>query len=123
MNHHVFSVYDQAAQAYLPPFFLPEVAMAKRIFMQCINSDSHQFAMAPEDYTLFCLGNWSDETSIFTPMPNGPETLGNGVEYVRQDDLTQATEGLTNGKTESTAPPVSDAASIQPSSSSEDSSE
>ena len=57
MKHNIFSVYDEKAQAFLPPFFLPEVGMATRIFGDCVNSDEHQFGKHPTDYTLFHLGS------------------------------------------------------------------
>ena len=103
MIHKQFSIYDSGAQAYLPPFILPRDEMAQRTFGDACNSESHQFGAHPEDYTLFRLGTWDDESAIFTPEPNGPQTLGNGVEYVR----TQT--GQTNG-----TQPLSDETPVQP---------
>lgn len=82
MIHNVFSIYDAAAQAYLPPFILPQVGMAKRIFREAINSDSHQFAKSPADYTLFHLGDFDDSSGKHVLRAH--ESLGNGVEYVDQ---------------------------------------
>lgn len=92
MIHKQFSIYDSGAQAYLPPFILPRDEMAQRTFGDCCNSKEHQFGAHPEDYTLFRLGTWDDETAIFTPEPNGPQTLGNGVEYV-QHQIGAASNG------------------------------
>ena len=92
MIHKQFSIFDSAAQAYLPPFILPRDEMAQRTFGDCVNSADHQFGAHPEHYTLFRLGVWDDETGIFTPEPNGPQTLGNGVTYVRTPS-----EEKTNG--------------------------
>lgn len=97
MVHNMFTVYDQKAQAYLPPWIMPQVAMAKRVFGDCVNSADHQFATHPADYTLFTLGTFDDETARFTPCPNGPETLGSGLEFIVPADL-KATEGRENGE-------------------------
>ena len=83
---NVFAVYDQKADAYLPPWVMPKVVMAKRVFGDCINSESHQFYHHPEDYTLFHLGHWSEETGTFTPLAVGNVSLGVGIEYVIQEE-------------------------------------
>ena len=121
MIHTVFSIYDTKAKAYLPPFILPRKEMAQRTFADCVNAPDHQFHLHPEDYTLFDLGSFDDETARYLPNGNGPQSLGNGVQYLRQDDLT-ATEGPANGKDES-IPPLSNEPPIQSSSSSSDTEE
>lgn len=103
MIHSMFSVYDQKADAYLPPWIMPRVSMAQRVFGDCVNSSDHQFSHHPEDYTLFHLGDWDDETGEFRSLPSGKRSLGLALEYVkvqtdaRQMDLIEATEGSTNG--------------------------
>ena len=114
MIHNVFSVRDQAADAYLPPFVLPRIEMAKRVFAQAVNSESHQFGQAPADYTLFCLGTFDDETGKFLIQP-AQESLGNGLIY--KESQTHAEKA--NGQT----PAVSNDASIQPGTESGDSAE
>ncbi len=81
MVHNIFSIYDEKAKAYLPPFFLPEVGMAKRTFSDCVNNKEHQFGRHPGDYTLFRLGAWSDSTAQFT-LEDQNSSLGNGLEYI-----------------------------------------
>ncbi len=83
MMHRMFTIYDEKAKAYLPPFFLPESGMAIRAFADCINSDAHQFGKHPSDYTLFTLGGW-DDTSAELNLLNRSLSLGNGVEFIEQ---------------------------------------
>lgn len=97
MIYNVFSVYDEKAQAFLPPFILPKVAQAKRIFSDCINSDDHQFGNHPDDYTLFRLGTFNDEDGQFL-LERAKQSLGNGVEFIEIMDEPTATEGHSNGK-------------------------
>lgn len=79
MKYHMFSVYDEKARAYLPPFILPEIGMATRTFGDCINSEDHQFGKHPSDYTLFKIADFDDETGEPTPDKS---SIGNGVEFI-----------------------------------------
>lgn len=88
----VFTVYDQKADAYLPPWIMPRTEMARRVFSDCVNSTDHQFAAHPEDYTLFCLGDWNDETAEFRPYPQGPRSLGVAIEYKRSENVLNLTD-------------------------------
>lgn len=81
MHHKVFTIYDQAAKAHLPPFFLPEKSMAERTFADCVNDKSHQFGKHPEDYTLLCIGQFDDVKGELIPDPV-PEVIGTGVRYL-----------------------------------------
>ena len=62
MEHNIFTVFDQKAKAYLPPFFLPRPEMALRVFTDCVNDPTHQFGKHPADYTLLQLGDYDDDT-------------------------------------------------------------
>lgn len=75
----IFVIHDVAANAYLTPFFLPEIALAKRTFGDCVNDPNHAFGQHPSDYTLFQIGEFnhsSCEATIF----NAPEKINNGIE-------------------------------------------
>jgi len=85
MIHSIFSIHDAKAHAFLPPFILPRVEMAKRVFGDCVNSKDHQFSQHPEDYTLFHMGNFDDETGEIHPKST-PTSLGLGVQYVQEVD-------------------------------------
>lgn len=110
MIYEVFSVYDTKAQAYLPPFILPRVEQAQRIFADCINSDDHQFGKHPDDYTLFQLGQFDDDSGKFLTQRNGKVSLGNGIEYIAPE-FTPQLEQKGNGKVSDGAPVLSGAES------------
>lgn len=78
MRMYVFGVYDDKAKAFLPPFFLPEKAMALRTFGDCVNDSSHQWGRHPADYTLFVFGEFDQSTGKFSIEP-AFELLANGV--------------------------------------------
>lgn len=81
MKHKVFSIFDVKAQAYLPPFYMPETAMAIRVFSDCVNSGDHQFGKHPGDYTLFEMGVWDDSICVIT-CGAGASKVVNGLEVV-----------------------------------------
>ncbi len=82
MNFKVYSVYDSKAKAFLPPFYLPMEGMAVRTFSDCINSDSHQFGAHPEDYGLFTLGEFDDQSGIMDTII--PEIVRTGLSLVQE---------------------------------------
>lgn len=84
--NQIYTVYDEKAEAFLPPFFVPNRGIAIRAFSDCVNSKDHQFGKHPADYTLFYLGDWDDNTAEFDLTAR--KSLGNGVEY-RQAELKQ----------------------------------
>lgn len=79
MKHKLFTVYDSAAKAYLPPFCLPEEGMALRTFKDCVNEPTHAFSKNPADYTLFNLGAYDDNTAEITTNKRTIK-LANGLE-------------------------------------------
>ena len=76
----LYTVYDEKAEAFLPPFFVPAHGLALRAFKDCVNSKDHQFGKHPSDYTLFYLGDWDDVTCEFDIGTR--RSLGNGVEFM-----------------------------------------
>jgi hypothetical protein len=82
MKYGMFSIYDEKAQAFLPPFILPETGMAIRTFGDCINSQEHQFGKHPADYTLYQIAEFDDDTGIPTP---DKKTIHNGLELKKSD--------------------------------------
>ncbi len=74
-----FAIHDTAANAYLPPFWLPAKDIALRTFKDCVNDpeNQHAFARNPKDYTLFVIGEFQDRTGELTPCT--PEAVANGL--------------------------------------------
>ena len=108
MIHKMFSVFDSGAAAYLPPFILPRDEMAVRTFADCCKAPDHQFGKFPQDYTLFRLGTFDDETAEFVREPNGPHPLGNGVIFA--GDSEEQYHGTQPHESEQ---PLADEPSIQ----------
>lgn len=79
----MFTIYDQKAEAYLPPFFMPTAGMATRTFADCVNQEDHRFNAHPSDYTLFEIGTFDDSTGTIEPE-TVPKSYGTGVEFIEQ---------------------------------------
>ena len=74
MIKKVFTVYDAKAQAFLTPFFETASGIANRIFMEACQNPEHHFWKYAEDFTLFELGEFDDNTGQFTNLP-APEMI------------------------------------------------
>ncbi len=86
MNVLLFTVYDEKAQVFTTPFFVATVGIATRAFSDAINSPDHQFGKHPQDYTLFKLGTFDDNTAELKSETK--QSIGNGVEFVNPEPLT-----------------------------------
>lgn len=83
MRHVLMSVYDSKAAAFLPPFTLPTIGMAKRTFADCAQDLGHAFARHPGDYTLFELG-WFDDSTGQLVLHTPPISHGQAGAYLGQ---------------------------------------
>lgn len=83
MKLNVYVVHDAKAEAYMSPFFLGTDAVAIRGFSDAISNPETPFGKHPSDYTLFCIGEYSEIKGEITPCPARP--IGNGVEFQYQE--------------------------------------
>jgi len=82
MIYKVFTVYDSAVEAYLQPFCAQTKGHAIRMFTDSVNDPNHQFNKYPDDYVLFELGSYSDETANFE-LYAAPVSVGVAIEFKR----------------------------------------
>lgn len=85
MKTKIFTVFDDKAKGYLQPFFLPEMGMAVRAFGDCVNDPEHNFGRHPEDYVLFCAGEFDDRTGRFD-IESKLVVVCRGIELVKGVD-------------------------------------
>lgn len=83
MIHRIFTVYDNAVEAYLRPFFAMTSGEAERIFRDTINDSASPFSRHPADYSLFEIGTYDDVSA--TIVPDSPRSLGNALTFVNKD--------------------------------------
>lgn len=82
MNYFICTTLDLKADAYMQPFFISTIAVAKRAFADCVNNKEHEFGKHPEDYHLVQIGVYHSADGTITPE-EVPYTLATGMDLVR----------------------------------------
>lgn len=67
-----YTVYDSKANAYLPPFYAVNHAVATRTFTTACSEPGHAFYLNAEDFTLFHVGSWDPEGGLLVPDVGTP---------------------------------------------------
>jgi len=62
MKLHVYTIYDVASGIYMRPFFQQTDGQATRSFSDIALDADHEIGKHPEDYTLFRIGQYNDNT-------------------------------------------------------------
>lgn len=81
----VFSIYDSKAEVYWSPRFYLNAGVALREFSdaaQARNGDN-ELSAHPEDYTLFEIGDWDENTGELRTYPS-KVALGVALEYANK---------------------------------------
>lgn len=84
MNLKIYTVYDQAVQAFLQPFFARSHGEAMRNFTDAINDPKTSLHAHPHDYSLWHSGVFDDGNATITAT-NPPEKIIDGVEVIKKD--------------------------------------
>jgi hypothetical protein len=73
----ITAVRDSAIGAFNRPMFSPSVGATVRSFSDEANRDDKENPMYahPEDFELWQLGTWNDETGLFAGMAEGPSCV------------------------------------------------
>lgn len=73
MKLRIFAIRDAKVDAYLQPFYAQTTAAGLRIWKDAVTSEGSGFARNPEDYMLFELGEFDQQsgklTSLLQPHP------------------------------------------------------
>lgn len=77
--YKLFSVYDTKAQAYLNPMVMRSAGEAIRAFSAACVDPEHDFHKYCEDYTLFEIGLWDQNTCAISSYPT-PQSLCKAIE-------------------------------------------
>lgn len=89
----VVAAFDSKTAAFCTPFYVAHVEIAKRAFTEAANDPQHELYKHSEDFTLFHLGTFDDQTGEHDRFPQ-PKNLGcasqykhPAVRYIDQTDL------------------------------------
>lgn len=104
MIQKVFAVRDGKALAFLQPFFSSASGSAIRAFSDAVNDGKCPLAIHPEDYVLYELGHFDDNTGEMISV-SPIKLLGAGLDFVEVKRVPSLTdlkmpelEAVGNGK-------------------------
>lgn len=81
MKHHIVAVRDRAIDTYMRPFYVPALGAAIRSFQDELNRPDSEMGKHPDDYDLFHLGTWDDQTGEFQNL-GMPSQLAQGKQLI-----------------------------------------
>lgn len=79
------SVFDVKASAYMGPFFVPNVNIARRSFGDAVLDSSTGISKHPADYKLYQVGVFDDNAGVFEAYTK-PEFLANASDFLNAKD-------------------------------------
>lgn len=71
---NLYSVFDQKAEAYLPPFCSQNDATATRQFSNAVSLEDHDFHNHAEDYSLWIIGTFDQAKGLLIKQDNALHT-------------------------------------------------
>lgn len=96
MKIEMFSIHDSKAAAFVSPWFSPNEATAQRQFAAAANDPATDLYKFGEDYTLFHLGSFDQESGKFELLPT-PRALGLAILYKRGRDAEAEIQEMVTG--------------------------
>ncbi|AXH77461.1 MAG: nonstructural protein [Microviridae sp.] len=63
----IYSVYDEKAEEFSPPFFQQNDRLAQRMITESCKGNGSMLAAYPEDFKLYRLGEFESSTGEITP--------------------------------------------------------
>lgn len=85
MKLKVFAVYDSKSENFGTPMFMLTEGVATRSFEDECNRKESQLYQHPEDYGLFHIADYEDQSGVITPLKQ-PKSLGMAIEYKKSEN-------------------------------------
>lgn len=80
MKLFVVAIRDRAVDAFLRPWYVRSTGEALRVFTDSLNTPDSQMKVHPEDYDLYALGTFVEETGLFDT--GVPSMIGIGKDMI-----------------------------------------
>lgn len=77
----IYAVFDVKASNYGQPFFMTQHGLAVRAFSDLAQDDKASVSKHPEDYKLYCLGEYDDNSGKFVSL-SVPEFINNATDFI-----------------------------------------
>jgi hypothetical protein len=83
MEKQIYSILDDKAQLYSPPFIAQNDGIAIRMVMDILRSSDNNLARYPTDHKLVLIGIWDDINGEIMPV-DGPPKLVDPISKIKQ---------------------------------------
>lgn len=83
MRSFVYAVRDIKSNAFMQPFVMPNDATAIRAFGDAVMKGDNPMSQHSEDYELYRIAAWEDETGLLTARKEGPKQLALAANFVK----------------------------------------
>lgn len=70
MKLNIYTIFDLQADRAITPFMRDNDNVAIRDFISTISSADGPFSKNPDDYSLYWIGVWDDETMLYNDAPS-----------------------------------------------------
>lgn len=80
----MYTIRDNKAECYLSPFFFQRDGEAIRAFDDVVNKSGSQINAHPEDFSLFKVGEFDQDTGSVTPI--APISLGCALDFLKKGE-------------------------------------
>lgn len=94
MKVMLFAARDAQMGGYLEPICALTEGMAMRSFRMAVETPEHQFAVNPQDYALFYLGEFDQDTGVLIPA----EQVRQICTGLQMKQMAQGGEMAPNGR-------------------------
>lgn len=91
MKLQIYSIYDKKGEVYHPPFYQHNDATAKRQFNEMCKDKNQPMAHYPEDYQLFRLGVFNDDSGKIEGV-NNPTFVCNATSIYSNEEKDKQEE-------------------------------
>lgn len=81
MKFSIFSIYDNKAETFNTPMYVPAKGVAIRAFSDQANDPQSMLNKHPQDYELFCIGDFDADIGLLTPMT--PQSIGPAADFIK----------------------------------------
>lgn len=78
----VLAIRDRQLDAFMRPFFVATIGAAVRGFQDEINRDDSEMKKHPDDYDLFHLADWDDQSGKFETLAT-PQQVAIGKQLIK----------------------------------------
>jgi hypothetical protein len=82
--YKIFSIRDSKAEIFHQPFYQKSHGEAERTFHQLCNDPKSTLFQFPEDFDLYYVGEYNDQSGVFKPL-NTPQHVSKAISNKKPD--------------------------------------